>query len=68
MIDQFSFQWIHVHVVELFGSLFQTPHVEIVESALPEARQRILAICKAQIELWDGLSFFAPQTARGALF
>ena len=27
--DQATFHWIHVHVVEFFNSLFQTPHVEI---------------------------------------
>ena len=43
MIDQFSFERIHVHVVELFDSLLQTPNVEIVEAALPEAWQRIVA-------------------------
>ena len=35
MIDQFSFQRIHVHVVKLFDPLLQTPHVEIIEAALP---------------------------------
>ena len=46
VIGQSSLQRVHVHVVELFDSLFQTPNIEIVEAALPEARQRIVALCK----------------------
>jgi len=34
MFDQFSLQRIHVHVVELFDLLLQTPHLEIVETPL----------------------------------
>jgi hypothetical protein len=36
MSGQFSLQRIHVHVMDLFEFLFQTPHVEIIEAALPE--------------------------------
>src|SRR5258708_37813576 len=43
VIDQFSFQRVHVHVVKFFDSLLQTPHVEIAEPPLPKTRQRILA-------------------------
>ncbi len=51
MIDQFSFQRIHVHVVKFFDSLLQTPNIEIVEAALPEARQRSIAVGKRQAKL-----------------
>ena len=44
MIDQFSFQRVHVHVVKFFDPLLQTPNIEIVEAALPEARQRIVPV------------------------
>jgi len=37
VIDQFSFQRIHMHVVKFFDPPLQTPHVEVVESPLPEA-------------------------------
>ena len=67
MIDPFPFQRIQVHVAELFDSLLQTPHIEILETALPEARERVVARCKYQIQLCGGRSFFAPQSARDAL-
>jgi hypothetical protein len=68
VIDQFSLQRIHVHVVELFHSLFQTPHVEVVKAALPETRQRIGAVCKGQFQLCGGCSLFVAQAPRDALF
>jgi hypothetical protein len=68
MIDQFSFQRIHVHVLELFDFLLQAPHVEVVKPALPEARQRIVTACKDQIQLSGGRSPLAAQAARDALF
>jgi hypothetical protein len=67
MIDQFSFQRVHVHVMKFFHSFLQTPNIEIVEAALPEARQRIIAVCKCQTELPVRLAFFAAQAARDAL-
>jgi len=57
-----------VHVVEFFDSLFQTPHVKVVKSALPKARQRIVATGKDQIQLPCGRSPLATQAARDALF
>jgi hypothetical protein len=51
MIDQFSLQRIHVHVVKFLDSLLQTPHVEIVEPALPKPGQRIVATRKDQPQL-----------------
>jgi hypothetical protein len=68
MIDQFSFQRVHVHVVKFFDSLLQTPYIEIVETALPKARQRIVATCKDQIQLSAKPPFFATQAARDPLF
>lgn len=67
MIDQFSFERIHVHVVKFFDSLLQTPNIEIVEAALPESRQRIVAICKYQTKLSGRFALFAAQTAQDAL-
>jgi len=64
MIDQFSFQRIHVHVVKLFDSLLQTPHIEIVEAPLPRARRRIVAVCKVQIQLSGDRPPLATQAAR----
>jgi hypothetical protein len=66
--NQAALQRIHVHVLELFDFLLQTPHVEIIEAALPKARQRIVATCKGQMQLSGGLALFAAQTARDALF
>lgn len=60
-----------MHIAELFDSFHQTPHVEIVEPELPEARQRILATFEGQIQLsagHSGRSPFAAQLPRGALF
>ena len=68
MIDQFSFQRIHMHVVKFFDFLLQTPHIEIVEAALPKARHRIVATWKDQIQLSGGRSPLAAQAARDALF
>jgi hypothetical protein len=34
MIDQFSFQRIHVHVVKFIDSLLQTPDIKIIEAPL----------------------------------
>jgi hypothetical protein len=51
MIDQFSFQWIHVHAVKPFHSLLQTPNFEIVEAALPEARQPPIASDGDEIQM-----------------
>src|ERR1700680_4717928 len=68
MIDQFSFQRIHVHVVEFFDPLLQTPYVEIIEAALPKARQRIVATGKVQIQLSGDGAPLAAQAARDALF
>jgi hypothetical protein len=66
--DQFSFQRIHVHVVKFLDSLLQTPNIEIVEAALPKARQRIVPTSKVQVQLSGGPPFFVEQAARDALF
>lgn len=68
VIDQFSFQRVHMHVVEFFNSLLQTPHVKVVKPPLPKARQQIVAACKDQIQLSGGRSPFAAEAARDALF
>ena len=67
MIDQLPFQWIHVHVVKFFHSLLQTPHIEIIEAPLPEARQRRIAACKIQTQLSGERAPLAAQAARDAL-
>ena len=59
MSDQFSFQWIHVHVMEFFDFLLQTPHVEIIEAPLPKAWQRIGVAFKGQFQLCGRRSLFA---------
>jgi hypothetical protein len=51
MFDQFSLQRIHVHVVQFFDLLLQTPHLEIVETPLPKTRERIDPACEVQIQL-----------------
>ena len=56
-----------MHVVELFDSLFQTPDVEVVKTALPQTRQRIVADSKGPIQLGGGRSLFAAQAPRDAL-
>jgi hypothetical protein len=67
MIDQFSFQRIHVHVVEFFDSLFQTPNVKVIESALPELARQGVFLAEAQGELVQARGAFAAQAARDAL-
>jgi len=68
VIDQSPLERIHMHVVQLFNSLLQTPNMEIVEAALPEARQRIDADRKCQTQLSGRFSLLAAQAARDALF
>jgi hypothetical protein len=68
MIDQFSFQRVHVHLVKFFDSLLQTPHIEIVEAPLPKARLRIVVAGNDQIQLSGGRSPLATQAARDPLF
>jgi hypothetical protein len=68
MIDQFSFQRIHVHVVEFFKSLLQTPDIEVVKPPLPKPRLRIFAPFKAQIQLSSIRSLFPAQAPGDALF
>lgn len=63
-----SFQRIHVHLVHLLDSLFQASHIEIVESALPENRQRALAAREGQTGLCGWRSILVGQAARDALF
>jgi len=67
MIDQFSFQRVHVHAVEFFHLFFQTPDVKIIKSALPKARQRFVDFCKGQTQLPYAFPFLAAQLARDAL-
>jgi hypothetical protein len=67
MIDQFSFQRVHVHVVELLDSLLQTPDVEVVKPPLPKPRLRILSNIKAQIQLSGIRSLFPAQAPGDAL-
>ena len=67
MIDQFSFERIHVHVVKFFGSLLQTPDIKIVEASLPEAAERIVSTRKCQTRLSGRIALLAAQTARDAL-
>ena len=68
MIGQFSFQRIHVQVVELFDSLLQTPHVKVVKPPLPKSRERIVATGEEQTQLRSGRSPLAAQAARDTLF
>jgi len=55
-----------VHVVQLFDSLLQTPDVEVVKPALPETRQRGVAVLKVERHLpriWLALPAQAPRDA-----
>jgi len=56
-----------MHVVKFFDSLFQAPNIEIVEAALPKARQRIVALCKCESKLSGRFVLLAAQAARNAL-
>lgn len=67
MVDQFSFQRVHMHVVQLFDSLLQAPYIEIIKAALPEARPRIVVTGEDQIQSRSGGSPLAAQAARHAL-
>ena len=67
MIDQFPFERIHVHVVQFFNSLLQTPNIKIVEAPLPETAKLILAAREGQTKLSRRVAFFATQAARDAL-
>ena len=66
MADQTALHRIHVHVVELFNSLLQTPYIEVVEAALPEPGQKIFAAFKGQFQLSVVRPPFAAQAPRDA--
>jgi hypothetical protein len=66
MIDQFSFERIHVHVVKFFDSLLQAPHIKIIEATLPESTERIAA-GKWQTKLSSSIALLAAQASRDAL-
>ena len=68
VIEQFSFERIHGHVVRLLDSLLQTPDVEVVKSALPETRQRNFGAGEDEFQLTGGRPPLAAQAARDALF
>jgi len=68
MIDQFSFQRVHVHVVEFLNSLLETPHIEVVKPLLPKPRPRIFSTFKAQIQLAGIGALFPAQAPGDALF
>jgi hypothetical protein len=50
MNDEFSVQGMHVHVLKLFDFLLESPHVEVVEPALPETGQRIFGVFETQYQ------------------
>jgi hypothetical protein len=56
-----------VHLVKFFDSFLQTPDIKIVEAALPESAQRIVAADKRQTKLSSRVALLAAQTARNAL-
>ena len=68
VIDQFSFQRVHMHVVELFDSLLQTPHIEVVKPPLPKPGLRIFSNFKAQMQLPSIRSLSPAQAPGDALF
>src|ERR1700730_13633464 len=57
-----------MHVVQFLTNFLTTPHIEVVESRLPEARQIPAAFCKreAQLPCWDTAPAF-PEIPRDAL-
>jgi hypothetical protein len=70
MMDQFSLERIHVHVVQFLDELGLTPHVEIIKAVLPKPGQRFGRIAERKLELSGGglPSRLASQAARHALF
>jgi hypothetical protein len=40
MVDETASYWIQVHVTEFLDFLLVTPNIEIIESPLPELRER----------------------------
>ena len=67
VLDPFSFERIHVHVVKFFNLLLETPDIEVVEAALPEAAQRIVAAGERETRLPCEAALPAAQAARDAL-
>jgi hypothetical protein len=67
MIDQISFQRIHVRAAKFFNILLQTPDIEIIKAALPEAAERIVAARKGQAKLSGSIGLLAAQASRDAL-
>ena len=59
---------IQMHVLQLLDALLVTPHVEIMEAQLPEARQSLFAPIEAQRQLRGRGAPLAAQRARDALF
>lgn len=67
MAHQFSFERVHVHIMELLDSLLQAPHIKVIEPSLPEARQRGVALLKIQRQLPSIRLALSAQAARDAL-
>jgi len=68
MINQFSFQRIHVHIVKLFNPFLQAPDIEVVKSSLPKPTLRIFGAFKAQIQLSSIRSLLPAQPPGDTLF
>ena len=51
MRHQSALDGVHVHVLQLLDFLLQTPHVEVVETPLPETRQRIYGAVEMKFQL-----------------
>ena len=60
MRHQTAFDGIRVHVVELLDFLLPTPHVEIVETALPEAAETYVRWFVPETQLRRGRPFAGP--------
>src|SRR6266853_5004769 len=61
MLYQLSCNRIRMHVVELLTNFLTTPHIEIIESGLPETWETPVAFCKreAQLPCWDAAPIFS---------
>ena len=65
---QLSFQRIHVHVVEFFDPLLQTPNVKVIEAALPEANgEAVILVFKTKSQLRIGNTTPSARRISGGL-
>jgi len=64
MLHKISVHRVPVHVLQFFLKFFLIPHIEVIESRLPERRIRIQISAKRKFVLATGVLFFLPQFTR----